>query len=52
MYLWGKTKLFSWKCYLTKKAPSTPTNIPEDGIDINLQGKEPSREETFSGGGV
>ena len=41
---WDKTKLFSRKCYLTKKAPSTPTNIPEDGIDISLQGKEPSRK--------
>ena len=46
---WNKTKLFSRKCYLTKKAPSTPTNIPEDGIDINLQGKEPSREESEKG---
>ena len=46
---WNKTKLFSRKCYLTNKAPSTPTNIPEDGIDINLQGKEPSREESEKG---
>ena len=46
---WDKTKLFSRKCYLTNKAPSTPTNIPEDGIDINLQGKEPSKEESEKG---
>ena len=46
---WNKTKLFSRKCYLTNKAPSTPTNIPEDGIDISLQGKEPSREESEKG---
>ena len=46
---WDKTKLFSRKCYLTKKAPSTSTNIPEDGIDISLQGKEPSREESEKG---
>ena len=46
---WNKTKLFSRKCQLTNKAPSTPTNIPEDGIDINLQGKEPSKEESEKG---
>ena len=46
---WNKTKLFSRKCYLTKKAPSTSTNIPEDGIDINLQGKEPTKEESEKG---
>ena len=46
---WNKTKLFSRMCYLTKKAPSTPSNIPEDGIDTNLQGKEPSREESEKG---
>ena len=34
---------------MTKKAPSSPTNIPEDGIDISLQGKEPSREESEKG---
>ena len=46
---WNKTKLFSRKCYLTKKAPSTSTNIPEDGIDINLQGKEPTKEDSEKG---
>ena len=46
---WNCTKLFSRKCYLTEKAPSSSTNIPEDGIDINLQGKEPSKEESEKG---
>ena len=46
---WNNTKLFSRKCYLTEKAPSSTTNIPEDGIDIHLQGKEPSKEESEKG---
>ncbi len=46
---WEKTKLFSRKCYLTEKAPSSITNIPEDGININLQAKEPSKEESEKG---
>ena len=47
--LWGKTKLFSRKCYLTEKSPSSVTNIPEDGIDENLKGKEPTLEESEKG---
>ena len=47
--LWGKTKLFSRKCYLTQKSPSSVTNIPEDGIDENLKGKEPTLEESEKG---
>ena len=43
-YLNDKTKLFSRKCYLTKKAPSSITNLPEDGIDESLKGKEPTLE--------
>ena len=47
--MWEKTKLYSRKCYLTKKSPSSPTNIPEDGIDKSLQGKEPTLEESEKG---
>ena len=47
--LWGETKLFSRKCYLTEKAPSSVTNIPEDGIDDSLKGKEPTLEESQKG---
>ncbi len=47
--MWNKTKLYSRKCYLTDKAPSSITNIPEDGIDKSLQGKEPSVEESEKG---
>ena len=47
--MWGKTKLYSRKCYLTEKAPSSITNFPEDGIDKKLQGKEPSFEESEKG---
>ena len=47
--MWEKTKLFSRKCYLTEKAPSSNTNLPEDGIDEKLRGKEPSLEESEKG---
>ena len=47
--IWEKTKLYSRKCYLTKKAPSSLTSIPEDGISENLQGKEPTLEESQKG---
>ena len=47
--MWEKTKLFSRKCYLTEKAPSSFTDFPEDGIDENLRGKEPSVEESEKG---
>ena len=47
--MWEKTKLFSRKCYLTEKAPSSFTDFPEDGIDENLRGKEPSQEESEKG---
>ena len=49
--LWGETKLFSRKCYLTEKSPSSVTNIPEDGINENLKGKEPTLEESEKGYG-
>ena len=47
--MWEKTKLFSRKCYLTEKAPSSFTNLPEDGIDGSLRGREPSLEESEKG---
>ena len=47
--MWEKTKLFSRKCYLTKKAPSSLTTVPEDGIDEKLIGKEPTIDESEKG---
>ncbi|MDC0587181.1 flavin-binding protein, partial [bacterium] len=47
--MWDKTKLFSRKCYLTEKAPSSSTNLPEDGIDESLGGREPTHEESEKG---
>jgi len=47
--MWEKTKLFSRKCYLTEKAPSSVTSLPEDGIDESLKGKEPTLEESENG---
>ena len=47
--MWDKTKLFSRKCYLTEKAPSSSTNLPEDGIDESLGGREPTLEESERG---
>ena len=47
--MWAKTKLFSRKCYLTEKAPSSVTSIPEDGIDESLKGKEPTLKESEKG---
>ena len=47
--MWKKTKLVSRKCYLTQKPPSSVTSLPEDGIDDNLKGKEPTLEESEKG---
>ena len=47
--MWEQTKLFSRKCYLTEKAPSSSTNLPEDGIDESLGGREPTLEESERG---
>ena len=47
--MWEKTKLFSRKCYLTEKAPSSNTNLPADGIDESLGGREPTFEESEKG---
>ena len=46
---WDKTRLMSRKCYLTEKAPSSITNKPEDGVDLNLRGKEPILSESEKG---
>ena len=47
--MWDKTSLMSRKCYLTKKAPSSITDNPEDGIDLDLKGKEPTKAESETG---
>ena len=47
--MWDQTRLFSRKCYLTEKAPSSSTNLPEDGIDESLGGREPTLEESERG---
>ena len=47
--MWDQTKLFSRKCYLTEKAPSSSTDLPEDGIDQSLGGREPTLEESERG---
>ena len=48
-FFWHKTRLISRKCYLTKKAPSSQTKIPEDGIPKKLISKEPNLEESNKG---
>ena len=47
--IWDRTSLMSRKCYLTKKIPSSITSDPEDGIDFNLKGKEPSKSYSEKG---
>ena len=47
--MWERTKLVSRKCYPTQKPPSSVTSLPEDGIDDNLKGKEPTLEESEKG---
>ena len=47
--MWNKTSLMSRKCYLTKKAPSSITSDPEDGIDLSLKGKEPTKNDSEKG---
>jgi pyridoxamine 5'-phosphate oxidase len=46
---WEQTRLFSRKCYLTEKAPSSKTNIPEDGLPIKLKGIDPDEKESENG---
>jgi len=47
--IWDKISLSSRKCYLTKKAPSSNTLIPDDGIPKHLIGIDPSKEESETG---
>ena len=46
---WEQTRLFSRKCYLTQKAPSSITTIPEDGISGHLKGIDPLQTESEVG---
>tara|TARA_Y100000590_G_C15596400_1_gene968226 strand:- start:425 stop:1030 length:606 start_codon:yes stop_codon:yes gene_type:complete len=46
---WKKTHLFSRKCYLTKKSPSSKTKFPEDGIPKHLIGIDPKKDESELG---
>jgi len=46
---WEKTGLFSRKCYLSQKAPSSLTKIPEDGLPDHLKGIDPTKEESEKG---
>ena len=48
---WEQTRLFSRKCYLTTKSPSSITNIPEDGIPLHLKGVDPKDDESEKGYG-
>ena len=46
---WKQTRLFSRKCYLTQKAPSSITTIAEDGIPEHLKGIDPNKNESEIG---
>jgi len=46
---WDLSHLSSRKCYLTEKAPSSMTTLPEDGIPKHLKGINPSQEESENG---
>ena len=46
---WDLSRLSSRKCYLTEKAPSSITALPEDGIPKHLKGIDPSQEESEKG---
>jgi len=46
---WKQTRLFSRKCYLTKKAPSSATMLAEDGIPEHLKGIDPTKDESEIG---
>jgi 3-hydroxyisobutyrate dehydrogenase len=46
---WKLTRLSSRKCYLTEKAPSSVTTLPNDGIPEYLKGIDPSHEESEKG---
>ena len=46
---WLETRLFSRKCYLTKKSPSSLTNKAEDSIPEHLKGVDPTKDESEIG---
>tara|TARA_B100000700_G_scaffold323604_1_gene427731 strand:+ start:610 stop:1215 length:606 start_codon:yes stop_codon:yes gene_type:complete len=46
---WKETRLFSRKCYLTEKFPSSKTSFPEDGIPDHLKGVDPTKDESEKG---
>ena len=46
---WKLTRLFSRKCYLTQKIPSSITTIAEDGIPKYLKGIDPTQDESEIG---
>ena len=46
---WKQTRLFSRKCYLSKKPPSSITNKAEDGISLHLKGIDPNENESEAG---
>ncbi len=46
---WNNTKIYSRKCYLTKKSPSSISLIPSDGLPNHLAGVDPSKEESEKG---
>ena len=46
---WENTGLFSRKCYLSQKSPSSLTKIPEDGLPEHLKGIDPTKEESEEG---
>lgn len=46
---WELTRLFSRKCYLTQKPPSSVTTLPEDGIPGHLKGIDPNIDESEHG---
>ncbi len=46
---WELSRLSSRKCYLTEKAPSSITTLPDDGIPEHLKGKDPSLDESETG---
>jgi len=46
---WALTSLSSRKCYLVLKAPSSKTNVPEDGLPHHLKGINPTKIESELG---
>lgn len=47
--IWSKTPLFSRKCYLATKSPSSFSQLPTDSLPDHLKGKEPTKIESEEG---